>query len=104
MVLLVPVSVIVMLVSFFCIALTPILPEILTLPEVVISPEVLISPVAASIVKGPTVSPLWTTKFELAIVPYLPNSFNKVIYARDEKDLKGKKIAPEGAIFRQLTG
>jgi hypothetical protein len=54
-------------------------------------PGVLISPVAASIVKGPTVSPLWTTKFELAIVPYLPNSFNKVIYAYQRKKIKTKK-------------
>jgi hypothetical protein len=43
-------------------------PDNKTLPLVVV-----ILPVAASIVKGPTVSPLWTTKFELAIVPYLPN-------------------------------
>jgi hypothetical protein len=49
------------------------------------------------------VSPLWTTKFELAIVPYLPNSFNKVIYARHEKEISSKKIAPGGAIFRVLT-
>jgi hypothetical protein len=59
-------------------------------------PVVVISPVVALIVKGPTVSPLWTTKFLLAIVPYLPNVLYDVlyvIYARLASTVV-KKIAP----------
>jgi hypothetical protein len=49
-------------------------------PEMIMFPEVDVLPDVASITVAPIVSPLWTTKFEFAIVPYLPNSFNKVIY------------------------
>ena len=61
-----PVSVIVIDESFLAIWLTP------TLPVMFTSPDVLIDPVVASIVSGPTVRPLRTTKFPFAIVPYLP--------------------------------
>ena len=81
-----PVSLMLMLESFLAIELTPTLPEILTLPGV------LMSPVAASIVKAPTVSPLWTTKFLLAIDPYLLMCYIHLF-------MLAKKIAPWGAIF-----
>ena len=42
------------------------------LPVLVMVPVVDSPPVAASIVSGPTVSPLCTIKFVLAIDPYLP--------------------------------
>ena len=38
----------------------------------IIAPVVVNVPLAASIVNGPTVSPLCTTKLLFAIVPYLP--------------------------------
>ena len=85
-----PVSLILTLLSFLEIWLTPKLPVITMLPEV------LMSPVAASIVSGPTVSPCWTTKFLLAIFPYLQMCFILLF-------MPAKKIAPGGAILRTIN-
>jgi hypothetical protein len=48
------------------------MPANVPLPVTAIVPVVDILPEAASIVKGPTVSPLCTTKLLFAMVPYSP--------------------------------
>jgi hypothetical protein len=84
----------------------------MTLPIVICLPTgIVILPLAASIVVGPTVRPLCTTKLLFAMVPYSP-WLNDCLYyflifiPNQWKKFYGnisKKIAPGGAISFQLT-